>query len=352
MAGLLTRKRQNLYTQPVQPEQPPADPYQRDNERGLRGPATPPTSTAPVPGAPAPVPGTPGREQHGRGGPANEQGSGGLLSRVTRDRGRPEQPGTGQPGQPGQPAQPGQPGPAGPSSDPAAELTRLLSMDSPFLQEARTRGMQYANARGMLNSSIGGAAAEAEAIRAAQPLALQSAGQVAARELSEQQFGQAKSLQAQQAKATKDVAQLNVDANQKIAELDATTKANLAQLEVETQTAIANMQVAASQQANAASAAVGMSGNQAQMWTAVMNNPNIPAAERAKYLTAITATNNANIGLIEQLYNVDLNWATGGAGIPTTTPAAGTNPAVAASAIAGAGNLPLSRAQQIAQRVA
>jgi hypothetical protein len=302
------------------------------------------------PAAPIPPPGTGG------------EASGGLLSRT---RTRPGTGGTGETGGAGTggtgtgggitPAPPKTLGK--PSSDPAAELNRLLAMDSPLLQEARTRGMQYANARGLLNSSIGGSAAEAEMIRATQPLALQSAGQVAQSELSGQAFTQAQKLQQQAEAAQKGIAEMNVTSNEKIANLDAATQEKLANLsattqinvagmnaetqkavaemsqqtqiamgnlEANTQTAIANMNVAANQQANAMSAAVGMSQTQAQMWQAVVANDKIPAAERAKYLAAITATTNANIGLVEQIYNVDLTWATGGV-TPTGTPAATPN---------------------------
>jgi len=83
------------------------------------------------------------------------------------------------------------------------------------------------------------------------------------------------------------------------------------------------MNLAANQQAAAISAAVGMSSTQAQMWAAVLANEAIPAAERQKYLNAITATNSSNIALIEQIYGIDLQWATGGAAptVPGTTPA-------------------------------
>jgi hypothetical protein len=50
-------------------------------------------------------------------------------------------------------------------------LGGLLRTDSPYLQQARTSGQQYANKRGLLNSSLGAQAAEGAAISAALPVA-------------------------------------------------------------------------------------------------------------------------------------------------------------------------------------
>ena len=54
-------------------------------------------------------------------------------------------------------------------------LTGLLASDSPYLARARTRGLQHANRRGLLSSSIAAGASEAAAIDAAAPIALADA---------------------------------------------------------------------------------------------------------------------------------------------------------------------------------
>lgn len=50
-------------------------------------------------------------------------------------------------------------------------LQSLLDSDSPYLERARLRGRQFANRRGLLNSSIAAEAAEAAALDAALPIA-------------------------------------------------------------------------------------------------------------------------------------------------------------------------------------
>jgi hypothetical protein len=59
----------------------------------------------------------------------------------------------------------------------ASRVAQLTSEDSPTMLAARTAGMQYANSRGLVNSSIGAGAAENEAIKAALPIAQQEASQ-------------------------------------------------------------------------------------------------------------------------------------------------------------------------------
>lgn len=54
-------------------------------------------------------------------------------------------------------------------------MTGLLAKDNPYMQQAETRGLQGANSRGLLNSSMAVGAVEAERIAAAMPIAQQDA---------------------------------------------------------------------------------------------------------------------------------------------------------------------------------
>lgn len=53
----------------------------------------------------------------------------------------------------------------------SGQLNGLLDGENPYIKRARLRGTQYANKRGLLNSSFGAQAAEAAAIDAALPIA-------------------------------------------------------------------------------------------------------------------------------------------------------------------------------------
>jgi len=63
----------------------------------------------------------------------------------------------------------------GPDALSVNQLNKMTATDSDYMQQARLAGMQYANSRGLKNSSIGAGAAQAEAIKAAAPFALQDA---------------------------------------------------------------------------------------------------------------------------------------------------------------------------------
>ncbi len=63
----------------------------------------------------------------------------------------------------------------------------LLKKGSTYLDAARTRGMQYANQRGLLNTSIAAEATEKAAIEAALPIVQQDAGYMQNRSLVEQE---------------------------------------------------------------------------------------------------------------------------------------------------------------------
>ena len=58
----------------------------------------------------------------------------------------------------------------------SGQMRGLLGSENPYIKEARQRGVEMANKRGLLNSSIAASAAEREAIKAALPMAQQDAG--------------------------------------------------------------------------------------------------------------------------------------------------------------------------------
>ena len=64
-----------------------------------------------------------------------------------------------------------------PGSDSLVEnrLNNLISRDSEYMQRAQTRGLQFANSRGLINTSMAGEAAMAAALDAARPIAAQDA---------------------------------------------------------------------------------------------------------------------------------------------------------------------------------
>ena len=81
----------------------------------------------------------------------------------------------------------------------SGRLHTLLQSDSPYIQRARTKAKQYANRRGLMNSSIAAGAGETAAIDAALPIA-QADASIAAGErgMRSQEFQQFRSIRSQQ----------------------------------------------------------------------------------------------------------------------------------------------------------
>ena len=61
------------------------------------------------------------------------------------------------------------------STNPAEIATGLMKQDSPLMRQAATQGRQFANRRGLINSSIAAGASQAAALNAVVPLASQAA---------------------------------------------------------------------------------------------------------------------------------------------------------------------------------
>lgn len=76
----------------------------------------------------------------------------------------------------------------------ASQMTAITNAQNPYMEAAKARGLGQANARGLMNSSIAVGAAEAEAAKAALPLALQDASTGAARNLEDQRFREQQAL--------------------------------------------------------------------------------------------------------------------------------------------------------------
>lgn len=81
----------------------------------------------------------------------------------------------------------------------SGRLHGLLQSDSPYIDRARTRARQYANRRGLMNSSIAAGAGEAAAIDAALPIAQADANIAAGeRAMRSQEFQQYRSIRSQE----------------------------------------------------------------------------------------------------------------------------------------------------------
>lgn len=165
-------------------------------------------------------------------------------------------------------------------------LTGMLSKGSSYLKQAATAGKQYANSRGMLNGSLGAQAAEAARISAALPVAQ-----------SDAQMG-----------STERLASLGREHERGLAQLDADTRTRITEMDRASQERIAGINSAAYDREKAISAAASFNASYDDALKAVFANPDIPADARGQALEHFGRIRDANLGLVEQFYNLDLDW--------------------------------------------
>jgi hypothetical protein len=184
------------------------------------------------------------------------------------------------------------------------QVTDIIDKDSPLMQQAKTRAAQYANARGLINSSMAAGAAQGAVMEAALPIAQQDAStynnamtnttnaENAARNFDaagrnaasgqNAQLGTSVHLANQDAANKSLEAAFNAQTNYGLAALDANTKVALQHLDNANKITLMNLENANRQSLQANQDAASMFN---QVVTAIANisqNPNLsPAAKDA-----------------------------------------------------------------------
>jgi len=238
------------------------------------------------------------------------------------------------------------------NADVTPRLKGLLDSGSPLMQQAETAGLQQANKRGLLNSSMAVGAAQGEAYKVAVPIASQEASQIHQRNLSGQQYQQEGVLQDQRIDSSERIAELGeegaltrqtqqIQSNERIsaAEIDS-AMARLRQQGVDQRT-LQLMQDASQKerlgqeltslekraldtlnedvrQFNAGQGATARDATATAVNSvqdtynravdSIIQNKDLNDANRTTALMNAAAVRDSSMKLIEQIYNVDLTW--------------------------------------------
>jgi hypothetical protein len=161
-------------------------------------------------------------------------------------------------------------------------LTDIMSKDSPLMRQATTAGMQMANRRGLLNSSMGVQAAQDAAYTAALPVASQQAQQAQTENLANLDTANKVFLQGRAEKQ----AQLDRDLQEKLAKwnLDESQRATAAQ------TVMSSQQLYTDRINN------------------IMANTNLDAGTRSSQLASAKAFFDTQMNLVQQMFTIKLTW--------------------------------------------
>lgn len=270
----------------------------------------------------------------------------------------------------------------------AKRVVDLTGSDSPLMQAAKTEGLKIANSRGLLNSSLAAGATQRAMLDAALPIASQDASQAygknqAARafEYSMAQQDSAQEFAGRQSALDRDFArdeaaldrtlqdsllskQISANEAQQIRDInfregvaaaDRALRETLQSRDIAFQTSeraldrglqekLASWNLASSDRNAAAQFMTNMESIYQNMYQSILNNPNLSSSARNTYFSAAKAQRDSLYGLVEQVYNVDLDWSTnsgssagsgGVSGYTAAAPAESPYPYTAGSAGAG-----------------
>jgi hypothetical protein len=223
--------------------------------------------------------------------------------------------------------------PGAPTPEDASVETRLsglLASDSPYIRAARLAGERQANARGLLNSSIAAGNSEAAAIAAAAPIASQDAAQIAQRNQTNleswNQLRNATTVQqlTDNAAWQRQAAQLtNALDLQGMSDTSAMSRL-IAQGNI--QAAIQQMQDSNALTQTQINANVALIGNYMTAFSALAQNPDVPASARDAYMGEYLRVTQQGQALTNALAGISVTWPGGGGPVTTgggTTPVTG-----------------------------
>lgn len=256
------------------------------------------------------------------------------------------------------------------------EVNKITSQDSALMQAAKTEGLKVANSRGLLNSSIAAGAAQDATLKYAMPLASQEASQNFERNANARNFeyGMASQDSAQGFQSAENTLSRGLEERMQGASIAAADRQQIraiasnegmaaaerafrdklqtqqnefaagqagldrgfqssenalsrsfqekmAGLDRGLQEKIASWNLASTDRNAAANFVSNMESIYQNQYASIMANTNLSAEDRSMYLSAARGLRDQQLNLVEQMYDVDLNWGAAPAGTTTTTTA-------------------------------
>lgn len=180
----------------------------------------------------------------------------------------------------------------------------IASQDSTIMQRARTEGLQQANSRGLLNSSMAVGEAQGAVLDQAVSMASQTSDQRHQTKLSEQEYKQASELSKQDYQQTSSLSEQEAKQEYDAIELAAS-------LEEQMKVKLAAMEIDAEESRAAESMITSMLELYQEEVRSINSNPDIGSSERADMLAAAGELVSNEMDMIENLYGIDIDWETG-----------------------------------------
>lgn len=188
--------------------------------------------------------------------------------------------------------------------DVVAQVDRVTSQDSPLMRRAKAEGIQFANRRGLLNSSLAGQASQNAVLNYAVPLAAQASDQAFRYGLQgrEQDFQAGESELERQNRLTLADKEIGIQ-REKIA-----SDEGLAALERDLRLTLQAADISANDRRGAESLLNNAFNDYENSIQSILANPDLPASERNKLLTNAKNMLSTKITYINDLYSTDFDW--------------------------------------------
>jgi hypothetical protein len=193
-------------------------------------------------------------------------------------------------------------------------VTNLMKDDSKLMRQAETAGLQQANKRGLLNSSMAVGATQNEAYRAALPIASQDASQAMQENLTHLDTAARFGMQGNEIASQFGMQANDIMSRQQLAELDVDARKSMQAAEIAYNTSkdqlakyLAEMGNDTEQQRIMSSYMV----SQEQIYSArlsdIMSNTNLTAAQRDQQLAAAKQSFTGHLDAISNILTVDVS---------------------------------------------
>lgn len=190
----------------------------------------------------------------------------------------------------------------------ANQLTGILAKDSPYLQAARTRGKEYANNRGLLNSSIGAGATERSAIESALPIAQQDAGVYSQAGLLAQEASQQAALTNLQAAASSQLSEQESRQSLSLENLQQEGANYRQETELAYNEKIALLNIAADEKSMLSSHMTTLGDNFQAKLAGIQVDPGMTAEAKSAAIKSLQNAYEANLQSLSAIFNIEIDW--------------------------------------------
>ncbi|MDI6789396.1 MAG: hypothetical protein QME44_01715 [Thermodesulfobacteriota bacterium] len=196
----------------------------------------------------------------------------------------------------------------------------LLKKGGAYLDAARTRGLQFASRRGLVNSSIAAEATEKAAIEAALPIAQQDAGYMQNRGLAEQEGVIQSVLSSQGSRQQAGLYGVQGQISSQLSAQEAGQAMNLEQakqewtnyrmdVENETKLQISQMEISSNEKKALEGSMATTGETMINQIASIQQNAGINAATKTTIIKQIQDQYVANMKMLTSIYNVQIDWS-------------------------------------------